>query len=382
MSWNPYESIQNVYYNFYVILPSIISSMAMDQHQEYTSYKNILEIRKNDVSPFNFSGADDILREFETNLYSSLNYRSLILLSLYAPVFVVALLGNILIICAVAGEKTLRKARNYFLINLAACDLCVTLVCMPIAVGTITYKLWIYGDFLCKTTSFLQGIAVSTGIFTLTAMSIDRFLAIQRPVTNHKITTPGQALVIIIVTWVVSAIFMGPFFYIKKLDTLQFTSLQPVDFCIEDWPRDYDRKAFGVFLLFANYIIPAITLTACYAHIGKKLWSNDIYRQSSDSSTTRLCSRKKAARMLIILVIIFMVCWLPYQITSLCIDLEEDSEPVALLPFAIWLGHAHSAINPVMLWVLNRQFRQKIRAMLRKLRRRNDYFDHPDPRYV
>ena len=213
-------------------------------------------------------------------------------------------------------------------------------------------------------------------------MSIDRLLAIQRPVTSHKVTTPGQALIIIIVTWVVSSIFMGPFFYIKKLDTLTLTSLEPMYFCIEDWPRDYDRKAFGLFLLFANYIVPTITLIGCYAHIGKKLWSNDICRHSSDSSTMRVFSRKKAARMLIILVIVFMVCWLPYQITSLCIDLEENSEPVVLLPFAIWLGHAHSAVNPLMLWVLNRQFRQRVRAMLRKLRGRNNLLNERGPRYV
>ena len=131
----------------------------MDWREECTSNTDVLNSTDNTSagSRFYFTGADDILREFETNLYSSLDYRSLVLLSLYAPIFIIALLGNILIICVVAGEKTTRKAKTYFLINLAACDLCVTLVCMPISVGTISYKLWIYGDFLCKTTSFLQG---------------------------------------------------------------------------------------------------------------------------------------------------------------------------------------------------------------------------------
>ena len=34
----------------------------------------------------------------------------------------------------------------------------VTLVCVPMAVGQSISKLWIYGDFMCKTTGYLQGV--------------------------------------------------------------------------------------------------------------------------------------------------------------------------------------------------------------------------------
>lgn len=37
--------------------------------------------------------------------------------------------------------------------------LCVSvcLICVPMAVGQAVYKVWIYGEFMCKITTFLQG---------------------------------------------------------------------------------------------------------------------------------------------------------------------------------------------------------------------------------
>ncbi len=40
------------------------------------------------------------------------------------------------------------------------CIIAVTLVCVPMAVGQSVYKLWIYGEFMCKVTGYLQGNSV------------------------------------------------------------------------------------------------------------------------------------------------------------------------------------------------------------------------------
>ncbi|XP_055956146.1 QRFP-like peptide receptor, partial [Patella vulgata] len=95
---------------------------------------------------------------------------------------------------------------------------------------------------------------------------------------------------------------------------------------------------------------------------------------NSDGSSGRLMSRKQAAKMLIILVILFLICWLPYNIFSLCVDLTSTDAPTSGLPFALWLGHAHSAVNPVMYWVLNRRFRDRVKNLMNYIRRRSNHF--------
>ncbi|KDR22267.1 Orexin receptor type 1, partial [Zootermopsis nevadensis] len=76
---------------------------------------------------------------------------------------------------------------NYFLVNLSVADLLVTLICMPVAISQAVIKLWLYGEFMCKITYYLQGVSVGASVFTITAMSIDRYLAIRHPMAFRKI---------------------------------------------------------------------------------------------------------------------------------------------------------------------------------------------------
>lgn len=82
---------------------------------------------------------------------------TIVLLVLYIPVFLLALSGNSLIISVIIKFKKMRRVKNFFLVNLAVADLCITLLCMPLSVATAVDKRWYYGEFLCKSSSLLQG---------------------------------------------------------------------------------------------------------------------------------------------------------------------------------------------------------------------------------
>ncbi|GBM77865.1 hypothetical protein AVEN_24616-1 [Araneus ventricosus] len=51
----------------------------------------------------------------------------------------------------------MRCLSNSLLITLAVSDLLVSIVCMPMAIGFYTYKLWIFGEVMCKLANYLQG---------------------------------------------------------------------------------------------------------------------------------------------------------------------------------------------------------------------------------
>jgi hypothetical protein len=54
---------------------------------------------------------------------------------------------------------------NYFLVNLSVADLLVTLICMPVAISQAVIKLWLYGEFMCKVTYYLQGKYAKTSLY-------------------------------------------------------------------------------------------------------------------------------------------------------------------------------------------------------------------------
>ncbi|XP_014788310.1 QRFP-like peptide receptor [Octopus bimaculoides] len=365
----------------------------MDQFSEFIAYKKLLQ-RKNfslwmQSAAYNFTGAHNILQEFTETFYLFNNFQDFVLVMLYIPIFATALSGNILIIMSVLKDVSWCKARNFFLFNLSVADLCVTLICMPMAVGMLIYRLWIYGEFLCKVTAFMQGVAITNSIFTLMVMSVDRYLSLQYAHSTQRTTSPQQAIVIIITIWVLAALIMGPLLFIREIDVLVLPTLEPMTFCIENWPQNTDREAYAIFLFFVVYIIPSTTLFLCYIRVFKYVCKQEMQRENSDCSTKRLISRRKAARMLIILVLIFMVCWLPYNIVSLISDIWGSAwNQLDLLRYALWLGHSHSAINPVMYWLLNKRFRQQVRRMFRKTKNCGSshtchgFISLPTPKYV
>ena len=130
------------------------------------------------VTSLNFTDAADIIDEFESNLFTLDQVSTGVLLCLYIPIFILGLLGNVLIILSVSGDKS-TKANFYFLINLALADLAVTVLCIPTSIGSIVYKLWVYGRFLCKFTAFIQGKTDNNECVTLCVVSSNEV----RPVT-------------------------------------------------------------------------------------------------------------------------------------------------------------------------------------------------------
>jgi len=77
-------------------------------------------------------------------------------------------------------------------------------------------------------------------------------------------------------------------------------------------------------------------------------------------------SRRSVVRLLVTIVVVFVASWLPYNVVSLRVDLSLDAGEARILPFALWLGHAHSAVNPVVYWFFNKAFRHCVRNVLQR----------------
>ena len=77
-------------------------------------------------------------------------------------------------------------------------------------------------------------------------------------------------------------------------------------------------------------------------------------------------SRRSVVRLLVTIVVVFVASWLPYNVVSLRVDLSLDAGEARILPFALWLGHAHSAVNPVLYWFFNKTFRHCVRNVLQR----------------
>ncbi|ESP05281.1 hypothetical protein LOTGIDRAFT_102897, partial [Lottia gigantea] len=288
------------------------------------------------------------------------------LLILYIPIFLLAVLGNSSVLMIILWHPPLRTITNLFLVNLAMADFSVCIVCIPMAVGQAVYSVWIYGEFMCKVTGFLQGVTVVASIFTIAVLSLDRLLAIRHPMIFKRVANYKMAARIISVIWILSCSVMAPLLVYRKTQTLPLSPNESLHFCHEDWPSLKHRQIYDSCLFAIVYVIPGCIIATSYGLIGRQLWTEDENLKRSESEISRgmsqkiMVGRKRIAKMLIALAILFAACWLPYYIVTLYLDFETDQSDdfLLVLPFTIFLGHANSALNPILYFYTSQSFRK------------------------
>lgn len=75
----------------------------------------------------------------------------------YLVVFLVSLIGNLLVILVVCYNRHMRTSTNQYLVNLAAADLLVTLVCMWVhIVRHLSHPHYVLPALVCKLDGFVQ----------------------------------------------------------------------------------------------------------------------------------------------------------------------------------------------------------------------------------
>ncbi|BES96948.1 octopamine receptor [Nesidiocoris tenuis] len=132
------------------------------------------------------------------------------LLSLLAAVDLMVILGNCLVIAAVFLSSKLRSVTNLFIVSLAVADLMVGLAVLPFSAVWEVFEVWIFGDLWCSAWLALDVWMCTASILNLCAISLDRYVAVTRPVTYPSIMSTGRAKILIAAVWVLSFLICFP----------------------------------------------------------------------------------------------------------------------------------------------------------------------------
>ncbi|XP_049829056.1 dopamine receptor 2-like [Schistocerca gregaria] len=131
---------------------------------------------------------------------------ALLLLFSAATVF-----GNGLVIVAVARERYLHTATNYFVTSLAVADCLVGLVVMPFSAAyEVANHAWFFGIDWCDAWRSLDVLASTASILNLCVISLDRYWAITDPFSYPARMTGRRAAALITAVWVCSGAISFP----------------------------------------------------------------------------------------------------------------------------------------------------------------------------
>ncbi|XP_009471711.1 PREDICTED: nociceptin receptor [Nipponia nippon] len=270
----------------------------------------------------------------------------------YSIVCIVGLVGNCSVMYVIVRFTKMKTATNIYIFNLALADtLC--LMTLPFQ-GTDTFLgFWPFGNVLCKIAISIDYYNMFTSTFTLTMMSVDRYIAICHPIKALDIRTPHKAKVVNVCIWALASVFGIPAMVMGSAENEN----NEIDCLIKlPSPVDYWDPVFGICVFLFSFMIPVLIITICYSLMIRRLKNVRVLSGSKEKDR----NLRRITRMVLVVVAVFIICWTPIQIFVLvqCLGAKAESElELAISCFCTALGYANSSLNPVLYAFLDENFK-------------------------
>ncbi|KAM6321960.1 D(4) dopamine receptor [Podargus strigoides] len=329
--------------------------------------------------------------------------------------------GNGLVCLSVCTERALKTTTNYFIVSLAAADLLLALLVLPLYVySEFQGGVWTLSPALCDALMTMDVMLCTASIFNLCAISVDRFIAVSIPLNYNRRQVDLRQLILISTTWIFA-----------------FAVASPVIFGLNNVPnRDpsvcqLEDDNYIVYSSICSFFIPCPVMLVLYCAMfqGLRRWeearkaklrggihgaNRKLYHPSTFFERERPgleaeeCSpyghsdhpedyvtnngvrtvsyphlrsphaghsqkrakingrERKAMRVLPVVVGAFLFCWTPFFVVHITRALcKSCTIPTQVTSTVTWLGYVNSALNPIIYTVFNAEFRNFFRKVLR-----------------
>ncbi|XP_049731628.1 neuromedin-B receptor [Elephas maximus indicus] len=292
--------------------------------------------------------------------------------SLYLLIITVGLLGNSVLVKIFITNSAMRSVPNIFISNLAAGDVLLLLTCVPVDASRYFFDEWMFGKVGCKLIPVIQLTSVGVSVFTLTALSADRYRAIVKPMDIQTSGAVTWTCVKAVAIWVVSVLLAVPegvFSEVTRIGNLEngsFTACIPYPQTDELHP-----KIHSVLIFLVYFLIPLIIISVYYYHIAKTLVKSvhDLPGEYNEHTKKQMETRKRLAKIVLVFVACFVFCWFPNHILYMYRSFNyKEIDPslghMIITLVARVLSFCNSCVNPFALYLLSESFRRHFNSQL------------------
>ena len=265
---------------------------------------------------------------------------------------IVAFLGNTLILVALHKGSSLHPPSKLLFRSLAATDLCVGIIVEPLAViywlSVVTEK-W----SICRYTfvvSLIPGLILcSVSLMTLTAISVDRLLALLLGLRYRHVVTLKRTYAVIIVLWVVAIV--GTLLSVWNNVILSSGIYSGTSLCL-------------------------VTSTYCYVKIFLTLRHRQrrvqiVQRHPSQTIPVNTAARyRKTVFSTLWIQLTLLVCYLPYGVVAPATVANHGAPTPAIYlakQITSTLVYLNSSLNPILYCWKIREVRKAVRETIRQI---------------
>lgn len=212
---------------------------------------------------------------------------------IYLLIFLVGAVGNTLTCIVILRHRFMRTPTNYYLFSLAVSDLLVLLLGMPLEL----YDMWSNYPFLlgasgCYFKTLLFEAVCFASILNVTALSVERYIAVVHPLKAKYVVTRNHAKRVIVTIWVLSVVCSIPNTSLHGLQPLYVPGRGRVpdsEICTLVKPRlTYNLIIQITTIIF--FFLPMGTISVLYLLIGLQLKKEKMLEAlGAKTSSSRNC---------------------------------------------------------------------------------------------
>ena len=272
---------------------------------------------------------------------------------LTVPTSLTAILGNLLVLISIWRTPSLHSPSNVLLVGLALSDLGVGLFVQPIFVVYNIAKIKGLMELFCSSvvTLYVTGFCLcGVSLLTLTAISLDRYIAVHLHLRYKEIVTVKRVTAVLVSIWMVG-IMCGLLFL---------------------WSRTF-TNIFSIVLILLNVCITTFAYCKIYrvvrrhqAQIHSQVQQVQVGQQEGNS--LNLPQFKKSFVNMLLIYCAFLICYLPYLIVTgliVCTGLTVSKR--STFEVMLVLLYLNSTLNPFLYCWRFEQIRTAIKKTARDL---------------
>lgn len=296
-----------------------------------------------------------------------------IISSLLSAISIFTVVANVIVLIAVVGSRLGERSMTTHLVaSMAVTDALLGATIMPLAIYEMANNgIWAIDSSLCEARLVTDIVLSVVSIFHVTSMSVERYLAVCRPIVYRSISMK-TAYFMMGVSWVVPPSLVIPVVVIGRWHAY---GIEDLLHCLNLHQCVILMSApVNVIIVSIVFYTPLLTIIILYSLILKETQAlgtqpsnkvgpcpqirnthNPGEPTTSKSDKMKNASLKtdkgvnmKAVKTIGRLILCFTICWVPFHICITAMPYVDYEIPNSLMMALTWLGYINSAINPLL----------------------------------
>uniref|UniRef100_A0A3P9NLA4 Urotensin-2 receptor n=1 Tax=Poecilia reticulata TaxID=8081 RepID=A0A3P9NLA4_POERE len=304
--------------------------------------------------------------------------------SLLSLLSLLGITGNLYTLVLLLRRSRVRRRRGAGLaccltripvLSLALADL-LYLFTAPFIVYDSLASGWAFGELGCRLLLSLDLLTMHASIFTLTAMSMDRYRAVAHPLRTSS--SSSSNLLRVTLAWGLAVALSLPMMITLHLEDGENGEGQ---LCVPAWDEQ-SSKAYLSVLFCTSILGPGLAIGGLYATLGRLYWvsqTQPAWANGTGAACTPRAPKPKVLLLILGIVLAFWACFLPFWIWQLLPLYQPDmlrtlpvGTQVTVNRILTGLTYGNSCVNPFFYTLLtgkrkpNRQVLASANQLCRK----------------